>query len=408
MTSICLFFQVHIPYTFRKFSFFDIGVNPSYEYEEAHTEALIRFARECYLPANKILLEQLQKYKGDFKVSFAISGTSLELFEKHVPEVVESFQKLAATSYVDFVAEPYYHSLASLYSQKEFEAQVNLHAKKIKQVFNIKPKVFSNTELLYTKEVARWAAEAGYKAILTDTNEEVNATLISQAKDIEEIKILLRSTELSGDITSRFSDPSWSEHPINAEKYAKWLDILNLGTPDAQSINLFLKYESFGMYHVHESGILKFLEELPEKIFAYKTFNFKTVSELAKLPVKQEVDIDISTWLKPNKDISLWHHNDLQADVLQACYAMEENVLKSKNAELIHEWRILQGSEHITAMAMFKDIEGVEGSAYAAYYSNPYDVYINHMNILADVDLRVQALLAKKETQATRMRKAKK
>ena len=81
---------------------------------------------------------------------------------------MESFQKLVKTGQVEVLSETYYHSLSFLYSRQEFEKQVELHRKKIKKLFGVVPKVFRNTELIYSNEIAKVAEEMGFDAILAE------------------------------------------------------------------------------------------------------------------------------------------------------------------------------------------------------------------------------------------------
>ena len=81
-------------------------------------KGLIRKAAdECYLPTNEILTDLIIKYNGQFKVAFSISGTAIDLFTLYAPEVIESFQKLAATGCVEFLGETYAHSLGFIERQ---------------------------------------------------------------------------------------------------------------------------------------------------------------------------------------------------------------------------------------------------------------------------------------------------
>ena len=56
----------------------------------------------------------------DFKISYSFSGTALEQFQDYSPDVLKSFQDLVDTGQVEVLDETYYHSLAFLYSKKEF------------------------------------------------------------------------------------------------------------------------------------------------------------------------------------------------------------------------------------------------------------------------------------------------
>jgi alpha-amylase len=95
--SLCLYFQVHQPDRLRLYRFFDIGNDSQYFDEFANRTILKRVAQRCYLPMNQILLDLIEKYNGEFKVTFSISGVALEQFAEYAPEVLESFKKLAKT-----------------------------------------------------------------------------------------------------------------------------------------------------------------------------------------------------------------------------------------------------------------------------------------------------------------------
>ena len=61
-----------------------------------------------------LFLILIKEFGTSFKISYSISGTALDQFEMYTPDVIESFQKLAATGCVEFLAETYSHSLCFL------------------------------------------------------------------------------------------------------------------------------------------------------------------------------------------------------------------------------------------------------------------------------------------------------
>ena len=77
------------------------------------------------LPADERAVSRTDPQNGKkFKVSFSISGIAVEQFRMYAPEVLDSFQALARTGCVEFLAETYSHSLAALADRDEFVAQV--------------------------------------------------------------------------------------------------------------------------------------------------------------------------------------------------------------------------------------------------------------------------------------------
>jgi alpha-amylase len=112
MISVCMYFQVHQPFRLRKdYSFFDIGANHFYEDEDNNRAICNKVSAKCYVPTNTALLELIEKHHGKFKVSFSITGTAIEQFQRYNPEVLDLFKKLADTGCVEFINETYYHSL---------------------------------------------------------------------------------------------------------------------------------------------------------------------------------------------------------------------------------------------------------------------------------------------------------
>ena len=55
------------------------------------------------------------------------------------------------------------HSLASLSDPEEFKIQVKQHDEKIEQLFGVKPKVFRNTELIFSDDIASMIASMGFQ-----------------------------------------------------------------------------------------------------------------------------------------------------------------------------------------------------------------------------------------------------
>src|SRR5664279_456681 len=273
MKTICFYFQVHQPFRLKRYRFFDIGNDPYY-YDDYTNESILRkIADRCYLPANKVILNLIKEYGTRFKVSYSISGSALDQFELYAPEVIESFQKLAKTGCVEFLGETYSHSLVSLSNPAEFESQVKLHSEKIQKLFGQTPKVFRNTELIYSDEIGAEVAKMGFKAMVTEGAKHVLGWkspnyLYCNALN-PRLKILLRNFKLSDDIAFRFSNKSWSEYPLTAEKYVNWLNQLD---SKEDTVNIFMDYETFGEHQAKESGIFEFLKALPKVIFSRSRF----------------------------------------------------------------------------------------------------------------------------------------
>ena len=396
--SICLYFQVHQPDRLRLFRFFDIGADDHY-FDDFDNSAIVRrVAAKCYLPMNKLILELIKANGKNFKVTFSISGTAIEQFKLYAPEVLESFKKLAETGCVEFLAETYSHSLASLANEKEFKEQVKLHAQTIEKEFGFKPKAFRNTELIYSDHIGEMVAAMGYRTILTEGAKHVlgwkSPNYVYHNPLNPKLHLLLKNSSLSDDIAFRFSNTAWNEWPLTAEKYTGWL-AETLEKDDI--VNLFMDYETFGEHQKAASGIFEFFKALPKEVLKHKQFTFCTASEATrKHQSVSELNVPFPiSWADEERDTSAWLGNELQREAFNKLYALEAKVRKSGDEHLMEVFRRLQESDHLYYMCTKFFSDGAVHS-YFNPYDTPYEAFINYMNVLSDFEIRVDNFTKKK------------
>jgi len=413
MASICFYFQVHQPYRIKKYRIFDVGHDHNYFNDHSdrdinNEKILHKVARKCYLPANKLLLELLNKHP-EFKIAYSFSGVFLEQLETFSPETLKSFQKLVKTGRVEVLDETYYHSLAFLYSKKEFVRQVELHRAKVKKLFGVTPKVFRNTELVYNNELAKFAEGMGYQAILAEGADHIlgwkSPNFLYRAPNARKIKTLLKNYRLSDDIAFRFSSKSWSEWPLTAEKFARWIDAVN---GNGQVVNLFMDYETFGEHQWEDTGIFDFMRALPGELLKHPDNDLVTPSEAAKrYDAVGEFDAhSFISWADIERDLSAWLSNSMQNEAIGNLYALEKEVLASKDKSIVDDWSKLQTSDHFYYMCTKWFSDG-DVHKYFNPYDTPYEAFIAYNNVLHDLRYRIEAA-KKKKTHAKKLRGIKK
>jgi alpha-amylase len=387
MPSVCLYFQVHQPRRLRRYSVFDMGHAHDYEDEGENRRILERIAGKCYLPANKVLLELIGRYGDAFRIAFSLSGVVLDQMERHRPDVLESFQKLAATGCVEFLNETDGHSLAFPFSPKEFGEQVLLHRRRIQRLFGQSGRTFRNTELIYNNDLAAAVEAMGYEVILAEGTEKIlgrrSPDRVYRPTGCRNLKLLLRNYRLSDDVAFRFSDRQWAEYPLTVGKYSQWL---HQSWQEETVINLFMDYETFGEHQWTETGIFDFLEALPGEILAKKDFSFKTPAEAARAN-EPDGEIDCPgfiSWADEERDTTAWLGNAMQQDAARTLYGLEETVRLRGDADLLGTWRMLQTSDHLYYMCTKWFSDG-DVHRYFNPYESPYEAYINYMNILGDL-----------------------
>ncbi|GAG65465.1 unnamed protein product, partial [marine sediment metagenome] len=296
------------------------------------------------------------------------------------------------TGNVEFLGETYYHSLSALFSKKEFIDQIRLHKSLMKDLINCEPKVFRNTETLYSNEIAGIAKDLGFRGIIAEGHESIlgwrSPNYLYEPKNSEDFRIILRNYKLSDDIGFRFSETSWPEYPLTAKKYASWLFAC-----EGDTLNIFMDYETFGEHHWKETGVLDFLKALPYEILKYNSLDFKTPSQIIDScdPVGMlDVPHTIS-WADIKRDTSAWLENDMQKYAFRRMTELEEAAME--NTDLLHIWRKLQTSDHFYYMSTKGFADG-DVHKYFNPYETPYDAFINYMNVLQHLQERMKHLQA--------------
>ncbi|HEU4715413.1 MAG TPA: glycoside hydrolase family 57 protein [Candidatus Saccharimonadales bacterium] len=393
--GITLYLHVHQPLRVRQYSVFDTA--EKHDYFDAHDDSdrnnekiMRKVADKSYRPMNA-LLEKLLHTHPEFKVSLSITGTFMEQAEKWTPDVLESFKRLVATGRVEIVSETYYHSLAFFYSLEEFERQVEMHRDKVRELFGVETSVFRNTELSYNNSLAKWADGYGFKGILAEGWDPIlgwrSPNFVYRPTGTENIKLLLKNYRLSDDLAFRFSNKGWEQWPLTADTYSEWT---NASITDSQVINLFMDYETFGEHQWHDTGLFDFFEHFVAKWLSNPENTFYTTSEaIDAFTPAGEIDMPHTvTWADTERDLTAWLGNSMQHEALRHLYALEEDILRTGDVQLIGDWRKLQTSDHVYYMCTKWFTDG-DVHAYFSPYESPYDAFLYFMNALRDVRYRL-------------------
>ncbi len=380
MRNICFYFQIHLPYRLKRYRFIEIGQD-HYYYDDFQIEERIRtYVEQSILPGNRTIAEMIRSSNGKFRCAFTISGVTLDQLEHFAPEVIDSFKDLAKTGCVEFMAEPYAHSLSSVFDGTEFERQVKLHANKIETLFGKRPSALFNAELIYSDEIGEIALKMGFKTLMIDEAKHIlgwkSPNYVYSHSYLPKLKLLVRNHKLSDDIAFRFSSLS-----LSAETFVQWI----VGLPEGDKvINIGMGYEALGINQPAYTGIFEFLKAIPYHAMEHQ-MTFVLPTELSK---KNESAGPLSvpfpiSWVGNDKDLTPWTGNDLQNEAITKLYAVGERVRMCTDKPLLRDWSILQSTDHFRYMS-HKD-------AWGTNYESAYDAFMNYMNVLADFLERVDA-----------------
>ncbi len=407
-TDICFYFQVHQPWRLRHYRFLEVGKNHFYFDDNKNREILNKVADKCYLPMNQVLLDLIRMHEGRFKVSFSITGTALEQMAAYRPEVVDSFRRLLDTGSVELLSETSHHTLAALFSPREFREQVRRHREICTTLLGHEPsRVFRNTELITCNAIARQVADLGFEGMLMEGADHVlrwrSPLFKYRMGAAPELVALLKNYRLSDDIAFRFSDRNWNSWPLTAEKFVDWVRLIELDNAVAAKggrpfVGLFMDYETFGEHQWADTGIFDFMRALPGQLMGgIEGLRFVTPTEAVRLAQEErqfeDYRIDAPrpfSWADVERDLSAWMGSPIQDSAFRAIYRLENAVRRKARrlggkdgAELMETLRRLQTSDHFYYMCTKYFADG-DVHKYFSPYESPYEAHILFMNVMAD------------------------
>ena len=406
MASVCFYFQLHQPWRLRRYSVF--ASDPFYFDDAANEQILCKVADKCYRPTTLKMLDLVKRHDRRFRCSYSITCTALEQLQRWAPDVVDTLKELVDTGACELIGETSHHSPSFLFSKKEFDAQVTVHQQKMQEVFGVVPKIFRNTELIYSNELAHHIAARGqHKAIICEGVDRLlgfrspNYIYVPPASKTDSgpiedrrVKLLLKNYRLSDDIAFRFSNRAWKEWPLSAERFAEWVNQIN---GDGFTCNLFMDYETFGEHQWADTGIFQFLDALPKAVYDINPGHnqFLTPSQVLECsdPVGEYDAPNWTSWADTERDLSAWLGNPLQDNAAAELYRLEEPVRERHAAGdpyILEDWRKLTTSDHLYYMCTKYWADG-DVHKYFSPYNSPYDAYINFMNVLDNLKIRAGA-----------------
>lgn len=370
MANLSLYFNLNESLKLAKYRIYDIGKNQNY-FDKGFTEnSLMKNYFESYLDMTNTLLEIISE-KSDFKISLSISGFVIEAIKEHCPKLMENLKSLAKSGNVEFILEPYYNSISSLYSEKEFLTQVEMQKESLKKHFGIQSVIFKNTELIYSNSLSSIFAKTGVKGVLVGGSQrllrENSPNYLYQAPG-NNLYLFPRNYDLSCEISSL----------RDILDVKRLVDDISLVKGDI--INLYFDLNSFNRNNIDYfkdfvEGVLKNGNRFVTPSFAIE--NFK---------VNGKLDVPFVTSQNRCETIDYLTGNRLQESAQEELYSIERSIKNSGDDTLISNWRKLTCVSHF----FYMNLEGHFKCEFENCYNSPYDAYIYFMNALNDIILRIK------------------
>jgi alpha-amylase len=343
---------MHQPHRLVKYSVFNIGKNKDYFLDLREVIEVV--AKTCYIPSLKLMLDLIDKNNENFKFSLCITGSTLELFEKYSPLVIDLLKKLIKTNQVELISTTYYNTLSSIYSLYEFERQIKNNNLIIQKILNKKPRVFMDTNGIYNSSYSNILLNNGFNFVIVD------GRILKNPCKNNGLTLIPYNFELSDKINNDFSNKEFKDYPINIDKFSYWLNLND-------NKNLCFDIEILGEIHKVQSGIFKFFEHLPKILLNnYRFIHISDFSNINENYSSKDFNYSLNNLLanKMQKEIfnyiSLYPYEDLDNEIVNDIGKLQD-ITNLKNME------INNFNKH-----------------------SPYELFISYMNILKDLNLRLE------------------
>ena len=224
--------------------------------ERLNEQYFRRVADSCYHPTTRTFLELVDR---GFKLSIGFSMSFLRQAQMWDQELLALFQRLVAHENVELIGVDPYHGFLLLVDLPGFVAGMQRAGQRLEEIFGKRPVVTDTTEMCMSDAIYHALNQAGFEAAMLDGRDGVmewrDPTHLYHGG--KHMKLLARSYRLSDDVGFRFSSSDWSNWPLTAEVYCRWIQ-------QARGDFVFLAwdYETFGEHHRPHTGIFEFLRSL--------------------------------------------------------------------------------------------------------------------------------------------------
>jgi alpha-amylase len=268
---------------------------PEFLFDEAMDRRYFeKVAKYAYIPASTMFCDLTEK---GWKMSIGFSHSWLLQAEQWEPKVLDLFKQLCASPNVEVVCVEPYHSWLLYLDIVAFKEAMIQARKRLEDQFQKPVVVTDTTEMFMSNDVYFALQQCGFTgAFMEGRSWQMGWREPTHVYryPLQRLALLCRHHELSDDVGYRFSNRSWAEFPLMADRYAGWLretwgDLVTLGWD----------FETFGEHHRADSGILDFMPALAAELRKRKVrmmLPSEAIAELADRRFEVPINEYGTTW----------------------------------------------------------------------------------------------------------------
>lgn len=383
MKSLSLVFYTHQPIFLKNYRFFEIGKDHNYFNTSFNTEAIQKLEQKSFRPVNKLLLDIFQRTDIHFKISFSLSGTTLDLLETSSPSLIKDLKTINDLGSVEFLSQIYSHSILSLKCQHEFMQQTIAQKQKIFNIFGQIPKTFLNASGYAPSTLIKVLPELGFKVWVQPKN------LQEELLPAEHPNFYKTETETNQKLGVLMANNLFVQNLFKSEKpekldcqyFKKILSWIENNFKENEVLCLLFDFADLHQGSPYGKHVLQLLKNLPD--FAKeKGIGFFTPSELQLTNKYKSAQVP-KCGSEFSKQENTLDTNALQSEIIVLLNSLKEKVYATKNKEILKTWFYLQDKWH------FRQLENLNGAG-LGMQDTAVKTYINLRNILKDFGNRVE------------------
>lgn len=396
MTNICLCVQIHIPVILRNYMVFDINRKDNYFDDFAVDYHANRIYSDNLVPFFETIKKLFIETEGRFKVAVSISGITLKLLQNYVPQAIKDLSDFAKNGCIEFLSEPWSHSMVAFSDPETLARQTNLHDEMISFLFGKTPDIFIIHSPVCPEKIWRTIPESGKKGTFMSSNHLDKAPIKSNGTNETTPSnkgVFLINYALSQTLQNMDSNPDKQIRIYFASRIFRKFN--NCATSPEPQI-LIYNPAIFGRPFDRKSAVT--FESIVSLILFDPEVQFLFPSELMNSPAQFSSQNDLTDKLfrqfKLPADLCL--KNDLQKEAFNEQLSINKRMQACTKTSLIEDWNLLQDMDHLYYMdSLFFSTEYGENNFNP--YASPYLAFINYMNVLDDFADRIdkKPLLAK-------------
>ncbi len=388
MKKFCFCFQIHIPIITTNYRFFDIGENHQYFNDEQIRERVKKINSEILLPLIDMLKETHIETYGSFKTGISISGTTLTLLQRIAPDTIVKLLELTQNNCIEFLSEPWSFSIVPFTNKDLLLKQIDRHDELINILFGKTPSVFIANSPLGSYKNIEPIISRHKKRIFAYTNFVLNRStprIELTSKPHSPKGVLFINTKMS----QVFQKIDFHPDKHLLQVYASRVHSrLNKNNPHLYP--LIIVYNPIQFNKPFDISQIVLWKTIFKRIHHFYGFKFSLPGEISD----QTPENIYETW--PADKLAdyyrlpdLWLSNKLQRDAWKAQLHIRDLIKNEYNTLLNSNWDFLQDMNNL----FFMDDHFLKPSFAARYYSpysSPYMAYTNYMNILDDMQTRLE------------------